>query len=184
MKRKFVKILAVIIYYLSILSSVLMDSSNILAVINPNISDLLFITLLCLPLIFKYMIKCSFLKVSICCFTILLLYIFVIEIITRPYKEFSPERWNNNKFCKTRHVMIDNLKDQYKLKEKSVDEIYKLLGKPGENKCDDWETFSKKSSYHELCYEIGDEYDKYIFFCFSFDENGYVEETYRKGYYD
>lgn len=147
-----------------------------------NIVSIVFLVLeLLLPVIFKFILRKNFKKTFIYCFTFFLFYVILVMIgwiiICDHYKEFSTERWNNRNLCYIREFMLDDLRDNYKLKGKSKEEIYKLLGRTENDRCQYQEHISQSSSYHELCYKIE---SGYIFFCLFFDERGNVEKTYIK----
>lgn len=132
------------------------------------------------PIILRYIFRISMQKSVIYSFLFLLFYLLssvcVGYGITECFKNFSTESWNDEKICHMRFVMLDDLRKNYKLKEKSKEEIYKLLGKVENDRCHYKEQISLSSSYHELCYEIE---DGYIFFCLYFNKNGNVEKTYK-----
>lgn len=181
------KIFIVVLYYLLVVflhPTFDMDGDIILSkqfFLISNITSLVVFTLeLLLPIIFKYVLKKSLRKSLTYCFILWSLFI-ILElatygIIIYHYRKFSTERWNDRKLCYMRYAMVDDLRKNYKLKGKSKEEIYNLLGKVENDRCHYTEQISQNSSYHTLCYEIDKEY---IFFCLYFDKNGNVEKTYK-----
>jgi len=123
--KKIIKVTLIIIYYLTMFILILSDYSNIFSVSDliSNMFGFILIILLILPIVLRYKLKKSFHNIIVFCFILLFGYIITFmcigKIIMYQYNKFSTEKWNDNKICNIRYVMINDLKSKYKLEGKS-----------------------------------------------------------------
>lgn len=145
--------------------------------IIPDFSETLFwiyflvlpIIILLLPIILKIVFKKQFYKsilLSLIAVVIYFILIFGSSFGIEKYmNKFTIEKWNNEKYCNLRYLMLNDLEEKYKLIGMKKEEVMNILGKEYENE-------------NYIYYFVGGEWLKSFYYCLEYDENDIITRVY------
>jgi len=146
--------------------------------IIPNFSVTLFciyflvlpIIILLLPIILKIILKKQFYKSILLSLKVVGVYLILVvltSISIRIYiSNFTPEKWNNEKYSDLRYLMINDLEEKYNLVGMKKEEVIQILGKEyGKN-------------INCIYYHIGVNWLEVFYYYLEYDENDIITKVY------
>lgn len=152
-----------LILFFVMINCLLLISSSLLSNLMIFLIGVFFpLVIILFPTISKRFFMLSEIRMVLCTYGVLILYLIAIFFSYMEASEFSYSKWNNKNYCDRRYSMVYNIdKEQFIGKDKKL--VYDKLG----NTC----VFEDKE---KICYRV-DSYMIYNYFlCFHFDENNKV----------